>query len=55
MSAERFTPSRIGTGMLMMSHHGHSVIWKTMKTAHGAVLGGRHFRTSRPGSTSGSC
>ena len=28
-----------------MSLHGHSVIWKTMKTAHGAVHGGRHFRT----------
>ena len=26
-----------------MRHHGHSVIWKTMKTAHGAVHGGRHF------------
>ena len=29
-----------------MSHHGHSVTSKTMKTAHGAVHGGRHFRTS---------
>ena len=28
-----------------MSHHGHSVTRKTMKTAHGAVHGGRHFRT----------
>jgi len=30
-----------------MTHHGHSVIWKTKKTAHGAVHGGRHLRTSQ--------
>ena len=29
-----------------MSQYGHSVTRKTMKTAHGAVHGGRHFRTS---------
>ena len=29
-----------------MSQHGHSVTRKTMKTTHGAVPGGRHFRTS---------
>ena len=28
-----------------MSNHGHSVTRKTTKTAHGAVHGGRHFRT----------
>ena len=30
------------------SYHGHSVTRKTMKTAHGAVHGGRHFRTRAP-------
>ena len=30
-----------------MSHHGQSVTRETMKTAHVAVQGGRHFRTSQ--------
>ena len=30
------------------SYHGHSVTRKTMKTAHGDVHGGRHFRTRAP-------
>ena len=30
------------------SYHRHSVTRKTMKTAHGAVHGGRHFRTRAP-------
>ena len=34
----------------LISHHGHSVTWKTMKTVHGPVHGGRHFRISMPGS-----
>ena len=29
-----------------VSHHGHSVTRKTVKTAHGAVHGGRHFPVS---------
>ena len=29
-----------------MSNHGHSVTPKSVKTAHGAVHGGLHFRTS---------
>ena len=41
--------ARIGGGndqsaVQVVSHHGHSVTPKTMKTAHGAVQGGRHFR-----------
>ena len=29
----------------VVSHHGHSVTRKTMKTAHGTRHGGRHFRS----------
>ena len=32
-----------GRNALAMSHHCHSVTRKNMKTAHGAVHGGRHF------------
>ena len=38
-----------------MSHYGHSVTRKTMKTAHGAVHGGRHFRVSARATTPAGC
>ena len=31
-----------------MSYQDHSVTRETMKTVHGAVQGGRHFRTRLP-------
>ena len=38
-----------------VSQHGHSVTRKTMKTAHGAVHGGRHFRIRSPSPRTAVC